>query len=259
MSEFYGLFLSRLVPSSQTMHPDSLQYKQSLAVLKESALFGLLADELLYDMRSRFSYEVWGKKRFNTTQEIAGRFHILLSGRLKVFANNPDTGRSITLFLLGPGDGFDVINLLRGQPAELLFEAVDSVELLSIPVEKAREWIFLHPEFNRTFFPYLGSLMGKLALLSADLALHDTETRLARLILQHANPEREDDSLHLIHNMSHASLAEMIGTVRTVINRQLQHWKEKGIIELDRRQLHVKDLHALSEKARDLIYSHRMH
>ncbi len=241
------------------MNSYSQHYKKSLAVLNKSVLFGQLEDQVLDEMLNEFSYEVWHKKQLQTTQQIEQRFFILLSGRLKVFANNSDTGRSITLFLLGPSDVFDVVNLLEGEPDELLLEALDRIELLSIPVKKARDWISLHPEFNRMFLPYVGSLMHKLVVLSSDLALHDTETRLARLILHHTDPASKGYSLNLIHDMSHASLAEMIGTVRTVINRQLQHWKETGIIELDHRHIHVKDLHALSEKASDLLHQHQIH
>ena len=61
--------------------------------------------------------------------------------------------------------------------------------------------------------------MCSLAELAADLALHDTEVRLARLILRHVDNDDPHHSLRLIHDLSHESLGAMIGTVRVVVNR----------------------------------------
>lgn len=86
--------------------------------------------------------------------------------------------------------------------------------------------------------------MRALEELATDLSLHDTLTRLARLILRHTNPEHSQE-LQLIHDLSDAELAKMIGTVRTVVNRHLQHFKKEGIVETHRNHLGVKDLHGL--------------
>jgi len=141
---------------------------------------------------------------------------------------NPETGRLVTLFLLGPVDAFDVISLLDGGPNTVIPEARDDLELLSTPVGEARQWTEQHPEFNRGFLTYLGLQMRGLADLAGDLALHDTETRLARLILRHVNNGDSHHSLRLIHDLSYETLGEMIGTVWVVVNRQLQHWSAKG-------------------------------
>ena len=42
----------------------------------------------------------------------------------------------------------------------------------------------------------------------------------------------------------------MTGSVRQVINKQLQHWKKAGTIDKKRNQLIVKDLEALEKAAK---------
>ena len=42
----------------------------------------------------------------------------------------------------------------------------------------------------------------------------------------------------------------MTGSVRQVINKQLQHWKKEDIIDKKRNQLIVKDLEALEKEAK---------
>ncbi len=221
-------------------------------LLRHSPLFDGLDDAVLDEMLGHFRRETWKQGRRVSGLESGRRFHIILSGRLKMGQTNPDTGRMVTLFLLQPGDGFDVISLLDGQPNPVMLEARDDLMMLSTPMEEARRWVEEHPIFNRSFLPYLGHQMRSLAELAGDLALHDTETRLARLILRHIHDEDPGRPLRLIHNLSHESLAEMIGSVRVVVNRQLQHWQRDGIVVTRRGELVIKELETLLKKAMHL-------
>jgi len=223
------------------------------ALLRHSPLFEGLDDAVLDEMLSHFRRETWKQGRQVNGLQGGQRFHIILSGRLKMGQINPDTGRMVTLFLLQPGDGFDVISLLDGRPDPAIFEARDDLMMLSTPMQEARRWIEEHPAFNRSFLPYLGLQMRTLANLAGDLALHDTETRLARLILRHVQHEEPGKPLRLVHNLSHESLAEMIGSVRVVVNRQLQHWKQEGIVDTHRGYLMVKKLNDLTQRAKQKL------
>ena len=219
------------------------------SILKHSSLFSHVDELLLDDMLGRFQLERWKKKRSVPCKQVAERFHIIVSGRLLIEQINDETGRTVTLFLLGPGDCFDVLQLLNGQPFDGIFEARDNLELLSIPMKDAREWISEHPDFNRAFLAYLGKQMHALANLAGDLALHDTETRLAKLLLCHLEPhDPGHNKITLINDLSHEAIAEMIGSVRAVVNRQLQHWRKKGIVSLDHGHIHIEKLEGLLER-----------
>jgi len=232
------------------MTPESPFYADSLQCLKDSPLFGQLDGATLADILQRCRRETWKRRRLLPLDETWQRFHILLSGRVRLGRGNPETGRMITLFLHGPGDGFCLFSLLDGQPHDLMLETLDDVVLLSMPMSEARQWIDEHPAFNRTLLPYIGEQMCALANLAADLALHDTEARLARLILRHIDTA---PSAHveprLINDLSNESLAEMIGSVRIVVNRQLQYWKHEGIVDSHRGYLMVEKLNELTQRA----------
>ncbi len=138
----------------------------------------------------------------------------------------------VILFLLGPGDGFDVITLLDGQPHESTPMALDDPYLLSVPSRVVRKWISSHPEFNRNFLPYhLGAQMRRMEDLAADLTTKDTVTRLARLILRYTLPDRSAASashpVRPIHDLSQDPLARMIGSTRQVVNKHLQALRGK--------------------------------
>ncbi len=88
----------------------------------------------------------------------------------------------------------------------------------------------------------------------SNLVLYDTITRLAKLILSNVNKHniknQEDFSVKLINNLSHESLAQMIGSVRKVVNMNIQELKKEGIVNSMRGKLSVTNLQKLIEKAK---------
>jgi len=240
------------------METDSTRYPPCRSVLEESFLFGCLDQPVLEQILSDARHETWRRGRTQPSSQISDRAYIVISGRVRLSRSNPETGRAVTVFLLGRGDVFDMINLLEGQPMpEVEISAMADVVLLSDSILHVREWIAEHADFNRRFLPYLGRQMAQLSELVSDLALYDTETRLARLILRHLDPRDTGGEVHLLRDFSHATLAEMIGTVRVVVNRQLQHWRREGIINTERGQLMVRRLEGLIEKTQPLLRSAR--
>jgi len=236
------------------MKRDPVYYKHCKNILYQTVLFKGLADNVLDDMLSLFRRDTW---RWGIQLDPAifhERFYLLIEGRLEVMRVNPKTGRSITLSLLGPGDGIDVVTLLNNTPHDVQPVAIDDVALISVPIKDARDWIDKHPEFNRNFLPYLGEQIRKLEDLSTDLALYDTMTRLARLILRHVVPHHPQSShgnhsLKLIHDLHDESLARMVGSVRQVVNRHLQHWRKQGILHKQNFHAEVKELETLQDYA----------
>jgi len=232
--------------------PDSPFYHHTMKTLRRSALFGNLDDPVIEDMLLSFRMETWQRGSIIMDPEkTVQRFYVLISGRVKIIRSNPDTGRQFTLFLLGPGDGFDVVALLDGRKHDISAVAVDDLEVLSSPIGTVHDWIERHPEFNKAFLPYIGRQIRQVSDLASDLALHDTETRLLKLFLQHTIQSNPHPRLKLICDLSHEELASMIGSVRTVVNRHLQELKKEGLVTGRRGHLEVTDLQALGEKVKE--------
>ena len=86
----------------QGMKPESPFFKESIQCLIQSSLFSGLARGVVEEMVNRCRRETWKRRRQLPMEETWQRFHILLSGRVRLSRSNPETGRMITLFLLGP-------------------------------------------------------------------------------------------------------------------------------------------------------------
>ena len=225
-------------------------YSHCFEILNQSPLFSALEETALSDMLDIFQYHTRLKgETAISPQKASDHFYLIISGRAKVSVYNPDSGREHILFLIGPGDGFDVISLLDGEWHEAVVTALDDMEVLSTNVKQARRWIEQHPQFNRAFLPYLGKQMHELASQATDLSLHDTEARLSRLVLRNLVADQSVNEVQLINDLSQETLASMIGSVRVVITRHLQKWKEQKIISGKRGNWSILDLQALLEKA----------
>ncbi len=238
------------------MKRDPVYYQYCKNVLLQTRLFAGLDESIVDDMLSLFRRDTWRRGVQLDSAIFKDRFYLIIEGRLEVTRVNPETGKSITLALLGPGDGVDVVTLLNDDSHEILPVAIDDISLISVPIKDARDWIDRHPEFNRNFLPYLGEQMRKLEDLSTDLALYDTMTRLARLILRHVVPHHPESKEHiytldLINDLHDESLARMVGSVRQVVNRHLQHWRKQGILHKKNFKTEVTELEALHEYAND--------
>ena len=236
------------------MQPTDQHYEHCLTALNDSPLFGQLNDDVLQDMLQIFHYETKNKNDTAISpKQTSDRFYLVIKGRAKVSVYNPDNGREHILFLIGPGDGFDLISLLDGKGHNAIATALDDMEVLFTSVQKAREWVNQHPDFNRAFLPYLGQQMYTLANQVTDLSLYETEARLARLVLRHLVPDSSPQKIELINDLSQETLASMIGSVRVVVTRHLQHWKQDNIVSGKRGSWTVKKLRTLLEKAESLL------
>ena len=180
-------------------------------------------------------------------EECLEHFFVLLEGRVKVSQINFETGKEQILYLLSKGDMYDVVSLLDGKEHENVAMALDDVKLLVFPIELFREWVATKPSFNKLFLPYVGKQLRDMENLASDLSLYDTTTRLVKLIARNIEQEDGKQTLKLINNLSHEELANLIGTVRKVLNRNLQALKKEGLIDIKRKEIYIKDSQNLLE------------
>jgi CRP-like cAMP-binding protein len=240
------------------LKPESPFYARCLKVLRDAILFSGLDDPTLAEMLGTYRRETWPKGALLPPDQVRDRFTVVISGRVELTRANPETGRQITLFLAEPGDAFDVITLLDNKEHDVYPIAMDAVDVITAPLQATRRWLQAHPAFNRAFLPYLAKRIRELENLSADLALTETVTRLARLILLQAVPGLEESDPEIeapakVTALTNEAMARMIGSVRTVVNRHLQDFKDKGLISTSPGKLIVNDLERLREHCERLL------
>lgn len=182
------------------------------------------------------------------SKETMEYFFVIIEGRVKVSQINLETGKEQILYLLEKGDMYDVVTLLDGKVHENSVSALDNVKVLVFRIELFRGWIETRPSFNKLFLPYVVKQLRDIEALATNLSLYDTSTRLIKLIANNLDLKENSQKLKLINNLPHEELASLIGTVRKVLNRNLQKLKKEGFLDIQRKQIHIKDSKHLLEQ-----------
>ncbi|MBD3799173.1 Crp/Fnr family transcriptional regulator [Sulfuricurvum sp.] len=182
-----------------------------------------------------------------TSEDTLRYFYFIMYGKIKISQLNLDMLKEQTIYLLTRGDMFDVITLLDGNAHEYTSTVLEDSEVIQVPIRHIRDLIETNPAFNRYFFPYLGKQMRRMEDLAVDLSLYDVYHRLLRLFAR--NIDKEDkNSLALINDLSHEELAALVGSVRKVVNRNLQQLKHEGVIDIARKQIILTDLEKILDQ-----------
>ena len=221
-------------------NPDFIRYRQAL---QSSPFFWDSSIASIDKLLGLMVAENWNVKSFKSSFEVSAIFHFIVSGRIKVFKSNPDSGREHTVFVLSEGDVFDVLSLLDTKPHNVYWEALDASEILKISMNQMRDWINEYPVVHKAILYYLGNRMRQLMDVATDVTLHSTLVRLSSLLLKNINGETR--KLELINNLPNEEIAGLIGTTRAVVSRHIQELKRCGAISVSRKQINVKNLELL--------------
>jgi len=175
-------------------------------------------------------------------------FYIVISGRLKIYQLNLDNAKEQTIFILKSGDMLDTITLLDAKPHDVIYEALEDIQLLKIPIEKVRNWMKNNETFSKKFFPYLASQMRQIEELATDISLHTTSERLIKLIVQNLDSENRQ-KYNLLEGPSHSEIAKIIGTVRHVVERHLHKLEADDLLHISHKNILINNLQKLLSQA----------
>jgi CRP/FNR family cyclic AMP-dependent transcriptional regulator len=234
----------------------------NLVLVKQANIFADLPAKSIEDFQQEFQLDEWHKGDYINADILTKRFFVVMAGQLEIKQSNPDTGREATLDIFYAGDCFDLMVLFDDQPHDVIISPLTTVKLLSVKLTTMRNWLWTYPTFNQQFMPYLAKKMREKEQQTSSLVLHNVTTRLSRIILEHINKikfytgaKEEEHRHHLVNGLTDETLARMTGSVRQVVNQQLQQWKKQGTIDKKRNQMIIKDLEALEKEAK---YTHSL-
>lgn len=223
------------------------KYRHYYETLIESDLFSHVTHNALNQLLEISTAQNWPKKTcILDTSHTLYTFHILITGKIKVYHFDTSNDRLLTLFLLQDNDVFDIFSLMGCGTHKVYYEALENSEVLNIPVSKMKEWMKDNPLVHKSFLAYNVQKMNILERYIINVALEDIPTRLARLLYN--NMDKTSSHYQSICGLSHIELGALIGTTRAVVNRHIQNFKEEGILEVSRKQITITNVKLLEEK-----------
>jgi CRP/FNR family transcriptional regulator len=203
------------------------------AELRALPLFASLDDPTLLDLGKRML-----RCTFRAGQHISlegeqplGVFFVLL-GRVRLSRTAPD-GREQVLSTIGPGENFDLVPVLDGEPCPSTARAMSQVECLLLPREELQSLIYRHPGLAIAAMQAMAHQLRSLVDLVEDLAFRSVRARLARQLLAVAGGGSAA--------ITQQELAERTGTIREMAGRTLRRMAEEGLVRLERGRVVVLD------------------
>jgi len=171
-----------------------------------------------------------------------------MSGKIKIYDINFETSKEQTLYILSYGDMFDVVSLLDGKPSQYISEVLEDTHLIQVPLVDVEQMILNDVKFRQYFYTYVASQLKAMEELAVSLSFYDVYQRVLQLFARFTKTTNGESKLHVIDNLSHDDLASMVGSVRKVVNRAIQRIKKDGIIEVSRKNIHIKNFQKLLDK-----------
>lgn len=158
-------------------------------------------------------------------------FPFILKGNIRVMKRS-EQGREITLYNVAPGDACVVSAacLLGNKPYNALGLVQSDCQLVAMPGEDFDALMSI-----KVFREFIFSLFSKRVLglmqLVDEIAFQKLDQRLAKFLL--------DNGPNV--TISHQALADELGTVREMITRLLNNFADRGMVELKRGSVRVRN------------------
>jgi CRP/FNR family cyclic AMP-dependent transcriptional regulator len=173
-------------------------------------------------------------------------------GRVKVYRLSRD-GKQQTIAMLGPGDGFGEIGMVDRDAQDLYIEALEDTTVCRTTRDSFLQLASRDPALAIRLAEAMGEKLQEARERIADFAFRDVRGRMAHLLLTFLARERrltDDPSRDRIEpGLTHRELADIIGTRRESVTLALNSLERDGLIQIESREIVIRDHEALRELA----------
>jgi CRP/FNR family cyclic AMP-dependent transcriptional regulator len=212
-------------------------------VLKKVPLFSDLSEAEL----ARFA-EVTREREYPKNSVIlfeddpGDALYIVSAGQVKVVLIGED-GREVILSVLGDGDFFGEMALIDDEPRSAHVIAMRDSQLLVLRRDDFQAQLVAQPKIGLKLLRVLVQRLRRADEKIGGLVLLDVNGRVARLLLDMAD---EGGGPKITRRLTHHTIAQMIGSSRETVSRAMRELVERGLIEVSRREISIKNREGLA-------------
>lgn len=219
-----------------------------LACMRKSRLFEALPEAELAELAETTVLHSFQRGAVIFTEgDLAAGFHLLVSGRVRVFKLSPD-GKEQILHFFGPGDVLGEAAVFAGQPFPAHAESLEACTTLFLPRAAFLRSIEAHPGLALHMLAVLSRRLQGFTNLIENLSLREIPNRLAAYFV-HLHRQSPDTSSVTIE-MPKRQLAAMIGATPETLSRSLARLAKEGVIKAEgARGIRITDLKRLRQLA----------
>jgi CRP-like cAMP-binding protein len=171
--------------------------------------------------------------------------YVVAKGQVKVVLIGED-GREVILSVLGEGEFFGEMALIDDEPRSAHVIAMEDSALLVLRREDFQGLLMQTPGIALAMLRELTRRLRRVDEKVGSLVLLDVNGRVARLLLDLAD---EAAGERITRRLTHHTIAQMIGSSRETVSRTMRELVDKGLIEVSRRDIVIRDRSALEAAA----------
>jgi CRP/FNR family cyclic AMP-dependent transcriptional regulator len=215
-------------------------------LLKRIPLFSHLGDEELGQVRRALREKSYPKGSVILFEDDPGdALYTVVTGQVKVVRIGED-GREVILSILGAGDFFGEMSLIDDQPRSAHVIALHDATLLVLRREDFQRCLAELPSVALGLLKALSRRLRRADDKIGELVLLDVNGRVSRVLLELAD---ESDGVTVSRTVTHHTIAQMIGSSRETVSRTMRELADRGLIEVTRKAISIRDRAALEAVA----------
>ena len=226
----------------------SAQRTDLVAVLGKTALLSSLSQPELQILASRTVRKLFssGELLFSEGEPCNG-LHIIARGKVRIFKSSI-SGREQVLAMNTPGESVAELPVFDGGPFPASAVATEDTEIAYISRRDFQAYCMEHPDVALKVLQVVGTRLRHLVGIIEELSFTTIRQRLISTLLKLAQSEGRKTIRGIEFQLpsSHQELANQLGTVRELISRNLMRLQAEGLLDVDARQIVVKDIKGLS-------------
>lgn len=217
-----------------------------IALLQSMPLFGALPEKeietIVYDLRLReYERDEIIFRQGDESREV----YFVLKGKVRIFTTSP-SGAETSIAIFSTNDVIGELAAVDYEPRSATAKAITTVSLLSMTQERFLYHLETMPRFAMAFIRLLAGKLRWTAAYAESIAQYDAAGRLLHIILQanaHYGREVTPNKEYIVDlSLNQTDLASMIGARREWVNRILNDWRRRGLLEFDNGVIHIFDL-----------------
>lgn len=223
------------------------------SIIRTSDNPGEAGKRLTHELKDRFEKnEVRRYQKGETIYrpgDVDDCLYYIESGVVKL-AYLDESGRKLTLTILGEGDLFGEMVLIGKRTRDLMAQVLQDAVIYEIEKGRFLELLRAKPELALEVMELFGRRTREIERKLEDLVFKDIPTRLSRQILKliEEHGVATGEGIQIDFKITHKELADLIGSARENTTSALNSLAKEGILDKKRYQIIVKDEARLKEK-----------
>ena len=230
-----------------------LSPSQKRELLSRQDLFRKLSDPELSDLMQAVQLRrVAAKDVLCRKGDSGNQLYLIVDGVLKAQTTS-SSGDDIVFSIMGPGEMFGELALLRGGKRTAAVVAIRDSELIVIDRRELFPFLRRHPDAALKLLEVLAARVERLSAKVEDKTFLNLPQRLAKCLFELSARwgRKAPDGLHIEQRFSQGELGDLVATSRESINKQMKSWQKEGVAAMKDGHVVIldeKELRRISER-----------